>query len=366
MLRSLSSLRFSPSRRLVGAVLGVLASTVGASAQSIYALEDQAQLVHHIRFDARLLRFERDPSQARSVGNLDWEAPRLRGSLGASSDGRWIFVGRENGLVVLSRAADGSLEPVAGSPLGGIGRVLGVASRTRLGRTAIFATEQIFGVVRTFDADARTGVVAMREGWVPAGTPGGATCLALSRRLLCVLNTVDRAIYVFDIDPFNATLTAWPLNPFPLPVWTSAPTQLIVDAQETSVLVNDASSSRCGVLDIDVRARELRYPREVPTLHAAPAQLVDFRRNGRTLFVAGSAGLQLFDGELRSNGAAPLPFAALEDLALDPRERGLFVASARSLSYVPLDRRSSMPSPDLGRMLRDAFTTQAMALVVVR
>ncbi|MBK9384427.1 MAG: hypothetical protein IPN34_06355 [Planctomycetes bacterium] len=39
--------------------------------------------------------------------------------------------------------------------------------------------------MRIFDADGRTGAVAMRPGWGPAGTPGGATCLALTRRLLC-------------------------------------------------------------------------------------------------------------------------------------------------------------------------------------
>jgi hypothetical protein len=338
----------------------------GTSAQSIYALEDSTQLVHHVRFDPRLLRFELDPNAARAVGYLDWEAPRLRCSLGASSDGRWVFVGRENGLVVFARAADGSVEPVPGSPLGSIGRITGVASRTRFGATVIFAAEQIFGVVRLFDADPRTGVVAMREGWVPAGTPGGATCLALTRAHLLVLNTVDRAIHVFDVDPIASTLNPWPGNPFALPTWTSAPTDMVVDAQERAVLVNDAMSTRCGVLDMDVRARELRYPREVPTVHAAPAQLVGFRRNGRTLLVAGSAGVQLFDDLLRSQAAAPLPFASIEDLALAPKERGLFGASGRDLIYVPIERRTSLPLQEEGRMIREVLATRAMAIVVVR
>jgi hypothetical protein len=333
--------------------------------QTLYALDDAEQRLLVFQVDARRGLFEPRPDAARPAGRLDLEAPRLACNLGASSDGRWVFLGREGGLVVYRRSPDGGIEPFSEIPVGRIGRLIGVASRTRLTTTTIYATEPDFGVVRVFDADARTGRVEMRERFHPVGLPGGASCLALSRRVLCVVNTYDRSVHAFSVDRWSGSLEPWPGNPFALPVWTPHPTQLVLDAQERALVMNDAGSGALSVLDVDVARRELRYPRPLPSAHGGRTRPLGFRRSGDALLVAGDAGVQVFDAFLRSGGAVPLPFASLEDLDLDRRQRGFFLASGRDLAYVPLVRRTALPALQRGWRLAQALPGPVQAIVVV-
>lgn len=363
MFASLSS----SGERAVSFALLCLGALCGPElrSQTLYALDDAQQRLLVFRVDARRGLFEARPAAARPAGRLDWEVPRLACNLGASSDGRWVFLGREGGLVVFRRSPDGGIELYSELPVGRIGRLIGVASRTRFTTTTIYATEPDFGVVRIFDANASSGRVAMRERFHPVGLPGGASCLALSRRVLCVLNTYDRSVHAFTVHPWSGDLTPWPGNPFALPVWTPHPTQLVIDAQERALVMNDDGSGALSVLDIDVARRELRFPRPLPSAHSGWTRPLGFRRRGDAMLVAGDAGVQVFDAVLRSGGAVPLPFASLEDIDLDRRQRGFFLASGRDLAYVPLVRRTVLPALERGWRLAGALPGPVQAIVVV-